>query len=337
MPYHGFGGDAFVQRDRHGGANGGPGLQREAVADARRNHVQRSDKSTAPVEDSDGGIPADRTSRPVAPARNRMPAPSNDAGRADPTDPGSEQRLLNQVRRGSASAVAALFERYAPWLRRRARGRLPQWARSGGVATSDLVQDVLHHTFARLTWFESTHVSALRAYLRRAVENRVQDELRRAIRRLDLARLAPGEAPLRRLEDAAPQYQQRLQEELWGRYRDGLKRLKVRDRRLIVGRAELGVQLRAARHHRTPPESGRRAQGAQAGRHSAERGHAAGLQPVASRAPARPGVRRRPPVRNPSGSGPPDVMRDILRWPRAVRAGWRCAVGCRLCDAHRRP
>ena len=42
------------------------------------------------------------------------------------------------------------------------------------VATFDLVQDVLQHTFARLTWFESTHVSALRAYLRRAVENRVQ-------------------------------------------------------------------------------------------------------------------------------------------------------------------
>ena len=177
-------------------------------------HVQRSDKSTAPVEDSDGGIPADRTSRPGAPARNRMPAPLNDAGRADPTDPGSEQRLLNQVRRGRTSAVAALFERYAPWLRRRARGRLPQWARSGGVATSDLVQDVLHHTFARLTWFESKHVSALRAYLRRAVENRVQDELRRAILRLDIARLAPGEDPLRPFEDAAPQYQRRLREEL---------------------------------------------------------------------------------------------------------------------------
>ena len=130
-------GHTIVQRDRHGSANGGPGLQREAVTDARRNHVQRSDKSTAPVEDSDGGIPADRTSRPGAPARNRMPAPLNDAGRADPTDPGSEQRLLNQVRRGSASAVAALFERYAPWLRIRARGRLPQWARSGGVALRD--------------------------------------------------------------------------------------------------------------------------------------------------------------------------------------------------------
>ena len=169
-----------------------------------------------------------------------MSPSSNDTGRADPPDPGSEQLLLDRVLRGSVSAVAALFERYAPWLRRRASGRLPQWARSGGVATSDLVQDVLHHAFARLKWFESKHVSALRAYLRRAVENRVQDGLRRAIRRLDIARLAPGEEPLRPFEDAAPQYQQLLHDEMWGRYREGLKCLKVRDRRLIVGRAELG-------------------------------------------------------------------------------------------------
>ena len=61
--------------------------------------------------------------------------------------------------------------------------------------TSDLVQDVLHHAFARLKWFESKHAGALRAYLRRAVENRVQDEMRRAIRRLDITRLAPGRNP----------------------------------------------------------------------------------------------------------------------------------------------
>ena len=184
----------------------------------------------------------------------------NDTGRADPTDPGSEQRLLNRVRRGSSSAAAALFERYAPWLRRRARGRLPQWARSG-VATSDLVQDVLHHAFARLKWFESKHVSALRAYLRRAVENRVQDEMRRAIRRLDITRLAPGEEPLRPFEDAAPQYQQLLHEEMWGRYRKGLKRLKVRDRRLIVGRAELGYNYdQLAAIERLPsPDAARKA------------------------------------------------------------------------------
>ena len=189
-----------------------------------------------------------------------MSSSSNDTGRADPTDPGSEQRLLNRVRQGSASAVGALFERYAPWLRRRASGRLPQWARSGGVATSDLVQDVLHHAFARLQWFESKHVGALRAYLRRAVENRVQDQLRRAIRRLEIARLAPGE-PLRPFEDAAPQYRQLLHDEMWGRYREGLKRLKVGDRRLIVGRAELGYNYaQLAAIERLPsPDAARKA------------------------------------------------------------------------------
>ena len=30
---------------------------------------------------------------------------------------------------------------------------------------------------------------------------------------------------------------------MWGRYQKGLKRLKGRDRRLIVGRAELGYNL----------------------------------------------------------------------------------------------
>ena len=201
--------------------------------------MKRSNKNTAPVEDSDVGIPAEGTPTPGEPSRNRKPAPSNDTGRAGPRDPGSEQRLLNQVRRGSPSAVEALFARYAPWLRERASGRLPQWAR-GGISTSDLVQDVLHHAFARLNWFESKHVGALRVYLRRAVENRVQDELRRATRRLDRARLAPGEEPLRPFDDAAPQHQQLLQDEMWARYREGLKRLKARDRRLIVGRAELG-------------------------------------------------------------------------------------------------
>ena len=239
-----------------------------------------------------------------------MSPSSNDTGGADSTDPGSEQLLLDRVRRGSASAVGALFERYAPWLRRRSSGRLPQWARSGGVATSDLVQDVLHHAFARLQWFESKHVSALRAYLRRAVENRVQDEMRRAIRRLDLTRLAPGEEPLRPFEDAAPQYRQLLSDEMWERYREGLKRLKGRDRRLIVGPWGTGLQLRAARGHRTPAESGRSAQGAQAGRHSAERAHAAGLQQVASRSPTRPGARprRRPTAEKLSGSVHPNVI-----------------------------
>ena len=63
-----------------------------------------------------------------------------------------------------------------------ARDRLPQQVR-GAIDTSDLVQDTLQQTFARLGGFEARQASALRTYLRRAVENRIRDELRRAARR----------------------------------------------------------------------------------------------------------------------------------------------------------
>ena len=172
-----------------------------------------------------------------------MLSPSKRSRENVPHSGGSDQRLLEQVRQGSASAIEALFTRYSPWVRRRVRGRLPQWARKG-ITTSDLAQDVLHHTFARLKWFESKHMSALRSYLRRAVENRVQDELRRATRRLDNSHVTLLQEPVRPSEDASPQHQQLLNKEMWKRYRDGLKGLKDRDRRLIVGRAELGYSYR---------------------------------------------------------------------------------------------
>jgi len=188
-------------------------------------------------------------------------SPSSKRSRDDTLHGGSsEHSLLDRVRQGRASAIEALFTRYAPWVRRRVRGRLPQWARSG-ITTSDLAQDVLHHTFARLNWFESKHMSALRGYLRRAVENRVQDELRRATRRLDKSRFITPCEPSGHSEDASPQHQQLLNKEMWKRYRDGLKGLNDRDRRLIVGRAELGYSYRqlAAIERLPSPDAARKA------------------------------------------------------------------------------
>ena len=152
----------------------------------------------------------------------------------------SESRLLEQVRRGSRGAAEALFGRYWPWLRRWTRGRLPQRGR-GSLDTSDVVQETLRYTFARLDWFKSKRARALRAYLRRVAENRIRDELRRATRRRYA--IAP-EQPVRASEDGAPQLQQLVDDEAWRRYRDGLQRLRPRDRRLIVGRAELGYNYR---------------------------------------------------------------------------------------------
>ena len=148
--------------------------------------------------------------------------------------------MLARARRGSRTAAEALFGRHASWLRNWARGRLPQWVR-GAVDTSDVVQDTLQHTFERLEWFESRRSSALRAYLRRVVENRVQDELRRASRRHAAALPV---APVPASGEDPPQLRRVLDEEAWRRYVEGLARLRPRDRRLIVGRAELGYSYR---------------------------------------------------------------------------------------------
>ena len=133
-----------------------------------------------------------------------------------------------------------LFARYGSWLRRWARGRLPPWVR-GAVDTSDLVQDTLREQFARLDQFKSKQSGAMRLCLRRAIENRIRDQLRRAARRRNTD--APAEQVV--LSDAlAPQHQQLVDDENWQRYLDGMRRLPARDRRLIVGRTELGYNFR---------------------------------------------------------------------------------------------
>ena len=190
------------------------------------------------------------------PAVSSLP-PSTDSGTpASPDDP-SSVRLLDRAIRGDRSAREALFARYLPWLRRFARGRLPQWAR-GVVDTSDMVQDALHRTVTRLGGFESRGDGALRAYLRSAVENRIRDEMRRAARRPNIDVLDGGQplagndpSPLAKVIDG----------EAWDRYRSALKRLPRRDQRLIVGRLELGYSFTqlAAVDGRAGPDGARMA------------------------------------------------------------------------------
>ena len=164
------------------------------------------------------------------------PDPGESVVVPEPSGSARERRLLERAHRGSRSAVGALFERYGVWLRRWARSRLPARAR-GAVDTSDIVQDALHHTFARFTSFRSRQTSVLRMYLRRAVQNRIRDELRRVARRGDA--VLP-DRPVLRSDAGAPQLRELLDGETWRRYLDALRRLPARDRRLIVGRAELG-------------------------------------------------------------------------------------------------
>ena len=169
-----------------------------------------------------------------------MPLPFRESLKPESPGADSEQRLLDGVRQGSRSAVDLLFRRYASWLRRWARGRLPQWAREG-MDTSDLVQDALQRTFAQLARLRSVHVTALRSYLRRTIQNRIGDQLRHATLR---RRLALPNKSIQLSDEAAPQYQQLLDNETWRRYLMGLKQLTPRQQRLIVGRLELEYSYR---------------------------------------------------------------------------------------------
>ena len=195
------------------------------------------------------GVGVSRMSGDEAPESRREPA------RERPHETPASSDLLRRAREGDRSAVDALFERMFPWLRARARGRLPGWAR-GVIDTGDLVQDVLLHVFRRITGFESASSVAFRAYLRRAVDHRIRDEMRRVGRRDTWSGLEEKDAP----PSAEPSpLQQLVDNEAWDRYLSALKRLKPRERRLIVGRAELGYSFKqlALVDERASPDAAR--------------------------------------------------------------------------------
>jgi RNA polymerase sigma-70 factor (ECF subfamily) len=171
---------------------------------------------------------------------DEAPERRRDASEEKPHETPASSGLIRRARGGDRSALDVLFERVFPWLRRRARGRLPAWAR-GLVDTGDLVQDVLLNVFRRITRLESTSSAAFRAYLRRAVDRRIQDEMRWVGRRGTWGGLEEKDVP----PSTGPSpLQQLVDREDWDRYLDALERLTPRERRLIVGRAELGYSFK---------------------------------------------------------------------------------------------
>ena len=204
----------------------------------------------------------------VATADRRMVGPSPmptenelvdaEMPREDASDEAGESSdLVRRARRGDRSAIDALFVRLFPWLRRRARGRLPSWAR-GVLDTSDIVQDVLLHTIRRLSGFESSSSIAFRAYLLRAVDHRIRDEMRRVGRRDTRGGLEEEAMPA---SQAPSPLQQLIDDEARKRYLRALKRLNPREQRLIVGRGELRYTFKqlALIDDRASPDASRKA------------------------------------------------------------------------------
>ncbi|MFN8587671.1 MAG: sigma-70 family RNA polymerase sigma factor [Candidatus Eisenbacteria bacterium] len=90
--------------------------------------------------------------------------------------------MLRLAKDGDDRAREVLLARYLPRLQRWASGRLPAWARSL-VDTSDVVQDVFLKTLQGLDRVEVRGPGIFQAYVRRAVLNRIRDEVRWASRR----------------------------------------------------------------------------------------------------------------------------------------------------------
>jgi len=141
--------------------------------------------------------------------------------------------LLEQFRRGDARARDLLVERSLPQLRKWARGRLPQWARSL-ADTQDLVQDAVVRALPKLESFESRHPGALQSYLRQAVQNRIYDEVRKVGTHPNGEEL-PEEMP----DDTPSPLEQAIGRQGFERYENALKTLKPPDRDAIVARIEL--------------------------------------------------------------------------------------------------
>ena len=143
--------------------------------------------------------------------------------------------LLTAARDGDRDALDRLFARYVPGLRQWASGRLPLWARDLGD-THDLVQDTVFQVFKKLDGFEYRGEGALKAYLRRALMNRLRNEIRRARARpiseeLDSSLEDQARSPVAAAIDA-----QKL-----ARYEAALARLTPDERELVVARLELGM------------------------------------------------------------------------------------------------
>jgi RNA polymerase sigma-70 factor (ECF subfamily) len=143
--------------------------------------------------------------------------------------------LLKRARTGDSQALDHLMARHLAPLRRWARGRLPKWARDA-ADTDDLVQDTLPQTYKRLEDFEVRGPGALQAYLRKAILNRVRDELRRKARRPDSTDLDA----LRADENAVSPLEEAIGRESIERYEQALATLSPEEREAVIGRVEMG-------------------------------------------------------------------------------------------------
>jgi RNA polymerase sigma factor (sigma-70 family) len=142
--------------------------------------------------------------------------------------------LRRATGRPPGGAFSSLLASLRPRLVRWTRGRLPLWARAR-ADTEDLVQDAFFGLLRRLPELDPIRREALERYLRRSIQNRVRDEVRRA----GQVEVSEVDAAPRPADDTSPLSAAMAREDE-ERYRCGLLELDQAERELIVGRLDLG-------------------------------------------------------------------------------------------------
>jgi len=142
--------------------------------------------------------------------------------------------LLDRYKHGDDEAVNLLVERSLPPLKRWARGRLPDWARSL-AETQDLVQDAVIRAIPHLKHFEARHPGALQAYLRQAIANHIRDEIRKVNSRPAIG----GDLPENKMDPGPSPLERAIGRQRLDRYDAALAKLRPMEREAIVARLEL--------------------------------------------------------------------------------------------------
>ncbi len=146
----------------------------------------------------------------------------------------SSLQLLRSAQAGNQAALDAIYQRYTTPLKHWAHGRLPRWARDL-LNTEGLVHEALARTLQHLDNIEYTRAGAFQAYMRRALKNRLLNEIERT-RRKPFAQTLGDE-----LHNAPSPLEELVGKEALERYEKVLQTLPLPDQELIVSRIELGM------------------------------------------------------------------------------------------------
>jgi RNA polymerase sigma factor (sigma-70 family) len=165
------------------------------------------------------------------------PAQSFINGDAVSADRQPTMELLVDAQRGDRAAREELLVRSLPAFHRWASRHLPASARDQ-MDTCDLVQKVALQTLRRLSEFRPEHEGSMSAYLRKVAKSRVCDEFRRMKRHPSAVALDEGVAS----ENPSP-LALAISGEAHEAYMAALRTLRLKDRRLLIARNELGWSL----------------------------------------------------------------------------------------------